>query len=492
MSNLATCSYNDGMANTNELLETVLRECGRMAPKPFYPVQVAKEKGLDRAALDAALDSLRQGGLVRLTPWEAGHGQGYTLTSEGEQIVQSPRLLARLAAHGPEPVPVEKPLPGPDAQRAGELSPWQRGEAVRAILSGNGTPYVTLGLILLNVAMFFAGMSIAVNRGVATERYLAGGNQETGIILYTLGSVNRDAMLAGNGWWRGIAYQFLHFGLLHLLLNMLFLYNVGPILETMWRHSRFIFLYLISGIGGATGMLLAHSGGAGASGSLCGIFASMAVFIMWNREHLPPQFVSQSMRQLLLNAIIIVIISTAIPNVSGSGHLGGAIAGAVVSIPLMYTLFGRGWQRWLGWVGVFAVPAACMGIVLASVTDDDRTRLAARIVHDGLAEAIDAYNDYMVDMINEPDLVFENAAKKADARQALTHAHVEVRTAAERLNQLPGFADEAKQASVRKDHDNLVAWAALLKSCAVGLEDKQKWLASRAKIATEANRLLGR
>lgn len=486
------CSYNNAMANANDLFETVLRECGRKAPTPLYPAQDAKEKGLDRAALDAALDSLRQGGLVKLTPWEAGRGQGYTLTPEGEQILQSPRLLARLATHGPEPLPTEKPALAADASRVAELSPWDRGEAVRAILGGNSTPYVTLGLILLNVAMFFAGMSIAVNRDVSVERYLAGGNQETGIILYTLGSVNRDAVVVGNAWWRLIAYQFLHFGLLHLLLNMLFLYNVGPILETMWRHSRFIFLYLISGIGGATGMLLAHSGGAGASGSLCGIFASMAVFIMWNREHLPPQFVSQSMRQLMLNAIIIVIISTAVPNVSGSGHLGGAIAGAVVSVPLMYTLFGKGWKRWLGWLGVLAVPVACVGLVFGSLTDDDRGRMAARIVHEGMVPVIDAYNDYVVDMINAPDLVFENAAKKTAARQALTHAHVEVRAAAERLNYLPSFDDQTRQPAVRKDHDNLVAWAALLKSCAVGLQDKEKWLASRAKIAIEANRLLGR
>src|SRR4051794_22380151 len=135
------------MANANYILESVLRECRAKDPAPFYPSIDAKDKGLNRADIDKALDELRLGGLIQLTPWEAGRGQGYTLTPEGEQVLQSPRALSRLQTHGVEAKRQEAPAANDSDGKM--MTPWERGETTRRILFHGIAPVVTLTLILL-------------------------------------------------------------------------------------------------------------------------------------------------------------------------------------------------------------------------------------------------------------------------------------------------------------------------------------------------------
>jgi DNA-binding IscR family transcriptional regulator len=79
-------------------LESILRLCAAAAPEPWYPSAYAKETNTPRDTLDPYLDQLRMAGLVHLTDWVPGHGQGYALTPAGEDVLKDPRQLARLLA----------------------------------------------------------------------------------------------------------------------------------------------------------------------------------------------------------------------------------------------------------------------------------------------------------------------------------------------------------------------------------------------------------
>ena len=83
------------------------------------------------------------------------------------------------------------------------------------------------------------------------------------------------------GWaepWRAVTAAFLHLPEmpLHLGVNMLVLWQIGPYLEGLLGRARFLALYLISAIGGSAGVLLrapppppplrAAPGGAGCAG----------------------------------------------------------------------------------------------------------------------------------------------------------------------------------------------------------------------------------
>ena len=58
--------------------------------------------------------------------------------------------------------------------------------------------------------------------------------------------------------WTLITSMFLHApnSLLHILFNMIALYSVGPVLERMIGHWRFLGLYVISGLGGSLGLMV--------------------------------------------------------------------------------------------------------------------------------------------------------------------------------------------------------------------------------------------
>src|SRR5262249_50096678 len=105
-------------------LEAILRQCAEAAPQPWYPSTYAQATGVPRDRLDADLDLLRLGGLVHLTDWVQGKGQGYALTDTGREVLQSPRLLARLRSGS---VPVFRDEAPPPPERAeGQPTTWER------------------------------------------------------------------------------------------------------------------------------------------------------------------------------------------------------------------------------------------------------------------------------------------------------------------------------------------------------------------------------
>ncbi|HJT75907.1 MAG TPA: hypothetical protein VJ739_01790, partial [Gemmataceae bacterium] len=112
---------------TTDQLEQILRRCAEAAPHPWYPRAYAEAAGVPRDALDAPLERLRLRGLVRLTEWQAGDGQGYALTPEGERVLRNPRLLAQVRS-GKVPA-AEPPAEPPAPRRRAGATPYERGEA---------------------------------------------------------------------------------------------------------------------------------------------------------------------------------------------------------------------------------------------------------------------------------------------------------------------------------------------------------------------------
>src|SRR2546423_540606 len=132
--------------NHRDLLAELLRACFDAAPDPLYPAAFAQEKGIDRAAVDQALDDLRLRGLVRLTEWVQGQGQGYTLTQAGLDLLEDPRGL-----RPGMPLPaVRRPAPEPDID----------AEPRPAVpLFRRGPPVGCWALLAINVLIYFASES---------------------------------------------------------------------------------------------------------------------------------------------------------------------------------------------------------------------------------------------------------------------------------------------------------------------------------------------
>lgn len=132
--------------------------------------------------------------------------------------------------------------------------------------------------------------------------------------------------------WRMLTVLLVHSGILHVGLNMLALWMIGRILEPLVGHTRFIVMYLISGIGGSVAVALLAPGTwvVGASGAIFGLFGALLI-------------IGRHIGANVTSIAIIIAINFAFPfvvgllsgslasvNISWQAHLGGLIAGAAV------------------------------------------------------------------------------------------------------------------------------------------------------------------
>src|SRR4029077_10946703 len=71
-----------------------------------------------------------------------------------------------------------------------------------------------------------------------------------------------NASVLPSHWWTAVTYMFAHAGLLHLAANMYALLLFGPRVEHGWGYKKFVWFYLLCGLGGVVfDMLFIRSGG---------------------------------------------------------------------------------------------------------------------------------------------------------------------------------------------------------------------------------------
>lgn len=135
------------------------------------------------------------------------------------------------------------------------------------------TPYVTYGLIALNIVIFLYEISLPPNA-------LAGFMNEWAVVPEQLSDSFQTGISAVNTeeWLTLITAQFLHGGLLHLGGNMLYLYIFGNNVEEQLGRAKFLFFYLTCGLLAnlAQWFFAPESGipSLGASGAIAGVMGA--------------------------------------------------------------------------------------------------------------------------------------------------------------------------------------------------------------------------
>jgi len=136
--------------------------------------------------------------------------------------------------------------------------------------------------------------------------------------------------------WRLVTYMFIHGGLMHILLNMLFLWWFGSELERLWGPVVFLKYYFVTGIGGALFHLLLPNSTVpviGASGAVMGIL--IAYGLKWpNRVVLLWFILPVKMKWIVIFSVIIEFIGAINTSGASSGiahlaHLGGMVVGFI-------------------------------------------------------------------------------------------------------------------------------------------------------------------
>ena len=351
------------MATTqDDFLLQLLDACAQLAPTPLYPAKYAKEQNLDRERLDEGLDELRRRGLMELTEWVKDLGQGRALTDAGEKA-QKTRRLERAVA--------------PVTQAAAEpMSVYERGENVRRAIFDPAPAYVARLLLFANILYFCYGAFYAWRMDWIVQDYLQGEGRTTSLVLSDLGALNPRIMFSSVGpqLERILLSAFLHIGVFHLFMNMLFLLILGRRIEGLWGSSRFLAIYFVSAVVSGCVVLLINRyqnvplnespQTAGASGCMFGIFVAMIVWFSLNYEHLPDRLIESWSQATLFNVFLLVAINFW-PGVSWQGHFGGAVGGLLAALLLhMQRFHPSRFVRWLALAGVVAVPVAFVVAVL--------------------------------------------------------------------------------------------------------------------------------
>lgn len=157
--------------------------------------------------------------------------------------------------------------------------------------------------------------------------------------------------------WRLLTSVFLHAGLLHLAFNMLVLIMIGPALEAILGHLRFVVLYVLSAIGGAVfsyALSAPLSLSVGASGAIFGLMGGLVV-------------AGRKLSIDITQVAVLIAINLVISFLPGVGidwraHVGGLVTGAVTGAVLAHS---QGRHRNLVQAaGCTIIAAFLLGVVL--------------------------------------------------------------------------------------------------------------------------------
>lgn len=194
-------------------------------------------------------------------------------------------------------------------------------------------PIMTYILIAINVIYFLA-------------MYIFGNSSNDVLTLLKFGA-NYTPLVKMGEWWRLLTSTFIHIGALHLICNMYSLYIIGSQLESFYGKWKYLFIYLISGIiGNLFSILLTDGISAGASGAIFGLFGSLLYFGYHYRIYLGTVIKSQIIPLIILN-LFIGFMSSGIDN---AAHIGGLIAGALVSSAVGVKYKTSNFEKINGWI----------------------------------------------------------------------------------------------------------------------------------------------
>ena len=176
-------------------------------------------------------------------------------------------------------------------------------------------------IVLLNVIIF-----------IITK--IVGDPEDLRFMLY-FGASYTPYILDGEVW-RLLTSMFLHFGILHLLYNMIVLVSMGDVLEEMVGSFKFLMIYLLGGILGNVASLVIelytgkYAVSAGASGAVFAVIGAILIITVTDSRRVSSERI---MRMMIMVALMIIQGFTE-AGTDNAAHVGGLVAGVLLGFLL--------------------------------------------------------------------------------------------------------------------------------------------------------------
>ena len=180
----------------------------------------------------------------------------------------------------------------------------------------------TAALIVINIAVFFF-LSLF-------------GDTEDAAFMFQHGAMYEPTVTQGHEFYRIFTSMFLHFGISHLVNNMVLLGALGWNLELEIGKVRFVIIYFASGIIGNIVSLFYDltleqpAVSAGASGAIFGLMGALLYVVIANRGRLG-RLSGRGVLVMIALSLYFGLTSTGVDNWA---HIGGLICGFVTSVIL--------------------------------------------------------------------------------------------------------------------------------------------------------------
>lgn len=187
----------------------------------------------------------------------------------------------------------------------------------------------------------FTMIFIGVNVGVYVLMCLAGGIAITApdhAVLIGFGAKQNELIAQQHQYWRLVTSIFIHVGIIHLLINNYALWIVGQEIERIYGSSRFVVLYLATGVLGSLGSYAFNpqATSAGASGAIFGLFGVMATFAFRYRSEIPAAIGREIKRRVIPIIALNLIFGLSVRIVDNAAHIGGLLSGVVLALVVPY------------------------------------------------------------------------------------------------------------------------------------------------------------
>lgn len=179
---------------------------------------------------------------------------------------------------------------------------------------------VTHVIVAANVAVF-----------LAMGAFLGAGWVEVpNLRPYILYGADNGAATTDGEWWRLLTSMFMHYGAIHLVLNMWALLQVGRMVEKLQGRALFAFTYLASGVGGGLLSIYWHGDkmwSVGASGAIFGVYGTLLGHFLKEKHAIPRAVFQPIMKSTLLFAGYNLVYGMVNPIIDNSAHIGGFLTG---------------------------------------------------------------------------------------------------------------------------------------------------------------------
>lgn len=154
--------------------------------------------------------------------------------------------------------------------------------------------------------------------------------------------------------WRMLTSTYIHVGLVHLLLNMWCLWNLGALAEQIFDRWTYLLAYTFCGLAGSLASVSLHPTrlGAGASGAIFGLAGALISALYLGHLPVPRRVLKPILKSLVSFAAYNLVFGALVRVIDNTAHIGGLVTGLALGAVLAPRLTSpaderNAWRRWV-------------------------------------------------------------------------------------------------------------------------------------------------